>query len=142
MVNELARIVKDTAGRTGDPRCIGGSTRDPRTSGGTVAESLRKALAGASMVAATLTGTAIAMVPTAASAAPVRCQAGWRTGGTFASWAYCDGGSGEVRARIYCGNDFGHYAYYYGSWVHTGSTSIATCNSTYPYGISYSYETR
>jgi hypothetical protein len=93
-------------------------------------------------VVSALVGAVITMIPATASAAPTGCEAGWRTGGTYASWAYCSGGSGQVRARIYCGNDYNKYAYFYGSWVSPGSTSIATCNSTYPYGVRYSYETR
>ncbi|GAA2769508.1 hypothetical protein [Nonomuraea dietziae] len=94
----------------------------------------------------TALGLAVATLPAAAHAGSAMmigdCEKGVRSGGG-ASWAYCNSGSGYVRAWADCWNpDTFKKVRYYGSWVEAGATSIASCNASYPSLGSYGYSTK
>jgi hypothetical protein len=89
--------------------------------------------------------TGLVLTPTSASAALTYCERGLRgpqQGPYPASWAYCQYGSGSVRAWIECYSDVGRLVRYYGPWVLATQTSIAYCNSQFYILGSYGLQTQ
>lgn len=80
--------------------------------------------------------------PLAASASPSNCTAVSGYDAHADARAWCDSGSGQVRAWIDCWNDYGRKLRFFGSWVGVGATSIASCTDSYYSPDGYGYQTK